>query len=312
MAIEMNESVRIMLVVNPAAGGYATKREWKSIQKYLNKHLEISFDYCQTQYPGHATLLTKEAISNGYNLIVAIGGDGTINEVANGLLLNPNEKTTLGVIGTGGSCCFIDSLGIPRDYHKAVTLLNNLKRRSIDIAEVEYMHKNGKQRRYFINHADIGFGAEATRRWSRISQKTGRLMSFILRFGIAVTSLWDHRNIPIEIDVDGKVLKVCSSIIIVENGQYFANRMLAAPLASLEDGLLDVVILNNVSKIELLSMVPQIYQGTYIKHPKVNTYSAKKIEIKSSERLFIEIDGELVGEGPVSISIIPKALSIVS
>jgi YegS/Rv2252/BmrU family lipid kinase len=312
MVIEMNESVRMMMIVNPTAGGYATKREWQSIQKYLKEHLEYSFDYCQTKYPGHATSLTKEAISNGYNLIVAIGGDGTINEVANGILMKPNEKTTLGVIGTGGSCCSIDSLGIPRDYYKAVSLLNNLKRRVIDVAAVDYMHQREKQRRYFINHADIGFGAEAIRRMSRISQKTGRLMAFLLRYSIAFASLSDHKNIPLEVNMDGKVLKVCSAVIIVENGRYFANRMLVAPLASLDDGLLDVVILNNVSRLELLSMLPQVYHGTYIEHPKVSIFSAKDIKIKSSERFYIEIDGEHVGEGPVYISVVPKALSVVS
>lgn len=308
----MTESERLMLIVNPAAGGYATKRKWLSIQKYLKEQLEFSFDCCETEYPGHATSIAKEAISNGYNLLVAIGGDGTINEVANGILLKPNAKTTLGVIGTGGSCCFIDSLGIPRDYHKAVTILNNMKKRKIDVASIEYINQKKKMKRYFINHADIGFGAEATRRWSRISQKTGRTMAFVLRFGVTLTSLLDHRNIPLEVEIDGEDLKVYSNEIIVVNGKYFANKMIVAPAAQINDGLLDIVIFNNVSKLELLSMVPKAYSGNLIKHPKIHTISAKNIEIKSSERFYVEADGELIGEGPVYISVVPKTLSVVS
>jgi len=308
----MSESEQLMLIVNPAAGGYATKREWPSIQEYFKEQLEFIFDCCETEYPGHATILTKKAISNGYNTIVAVGGDGTINEVANGILSASNINITMGVVGTGGSCCFIDSLEIPRDYPKAVAVLNKMKKRKIDVAVIEYMNQQQKLKRYFINHADIGFGAEATRRWSRISQKTGRTMSFVLRFGAVVTSLLDHRNIPLEVEIDGEDLKAYSSEIIVENGPYFANKMIAAPSAKLDDGLLDIVILNNVSKLELLSMVPKTYSGNHIKHPKVHTFSAKDIGIKSSERFYVEADGELIGEGPVFISVVPRALSVVS
>jgi diacylglycerol kinase family enzyme len=187
-----------------------------------------------------------------------------------------------------------------------------MKKRKIDVAAIEYINQKRKKKRYFINHADIGFGAEATRRWSRISQKTGRAMAFILRFGVAVTSLLDHRNIPLEVGIDGEDLKVYSNEIIVVNGRYFANKMLIAPLARLDDGLLDIVILNNVTKLELLSMVPKTYSGNHIKHPKVHTFSAKNIEIRSSERFYVEADGELIGEGPISISVVPKALSVVS
>ena len=308
----MGKPEQIMLIVNPAAGGYATKREWPNIQKYLKEQLALPFDYHQTEYSGHATELTEKAISNGYKFIVAIGGDGTINEVANGILSTPNIDTILGVIGTGGSCCFIDSLGIPRDYHNTVALLNNRQVRKIDVASIEYTHQQCKQKRYFINHADIGFGAEATRRWNLISQKTGRTMAFIFRFGVTVKSLFDHRNIPLGVEIDGKDLKVHSNEIIVGNGRYFANKMLATPSAKLDDGLLDIIILDNITKLELLSIVPKVYSGNHIKHPKVHTFSAKDIEIRSNERFYVEADGELIGEGPVAISILPKALSVVS
>ena len=242
--------------------------------------------------------------------MVAVGGDGTVNEVANGILSTPDIVVTLGVIGTGGGCCFGNSLGIPRDYHKAVLQLCHPRKRRIDVALINYVHQGKKQKRYLINHADIGFGAEATRKWNNIPPKTGRGVSFGLRFGAIVASLKDHHNIPLEVEMDGHILQTNSSQIILENGQYFANKMLAAPSAKLDDGLLDIIMLNNVSKLELLSLIPRTYNGSYIKHPKVSTYQVRNIEVKSQKQFYIEVDGEFIGEGPISISVLPSSLTV--
>jgi len=310
ITVKMNELSPLMLIVNPAAGGYSTKREWPNILEHLKEHLGLSFNYCETAYPGHAISLAKEAITKGYRFLVAVGGDGTVNEVANGILSTRNTKTMLGVVATGGECCFADSLGISKDYYKAFSGLGSPKKRKIDVGAIRYMYQGQEKERYFVNHADIGFGAEATRRWSHISQKSGRRLALALRFAVAARSLLNHRNITLEIEIDGKTSQMRSCEIIVVNGRYYANKMLVAPSAKLDDGLLDIVVLNNVSKLELLSIVPRTYSGTYIRHPKVVTSLVKSVKIRSLERFYVEADGELIGEGPVSFTVLPAALTV--
>lgn len=139
---------------------------------------------------------------------------------------------------------------------------------------------------------------------------SAKAIEAVVKYGATGASLMNHHNIPLEVEMDGSILQTSSSEVIVENGQYFANKMLAAPSAKLDDGLLDIIMLNNVSKLELLILVPKAYSGAYINHPKVSTYQARNIKIKSREQFYVEADGELIGKGPVSISILPSSLTI--
>ena len=177
-------------IVNPVAGALTTKKKWPLISSLL-KNLGIHFDYQYTEGVGHAIELAKAAAVNGYHRVVAVGGDGTINEVANGIINSQNSAdTTLGVISTGTGSDFIRSAGIPRDYVKACSCLAGNRSLSVDVGIVEY-HKLGKpMQRYFINTAGIGFDAAVVAVTEKTSKRFGWHHSVSTRFSA------HHADVP--------------------------------------------------------------------------------------------------------------------
>jgi YegS/Rv2252/BmrU family lipid kinase len=296
------------VIINPAARGGKTARQWPMISELLKRN-DIPFDYAFTEGTGHGIELVKEAIDNGYELVVAVGGDGTVNEVVNGIIdKDGKSKATLGIIctGTGRDC--IRSLNIPDDFSKACKVLANRNCINIDLGYVEYISNGRKKQRYYINTAGLGFAAsvaERTRRFKRL----GGTMPFLIAFSAVFVP---YKAKDIVINIDGQIRQERSLLITVNNGRYFGGGMKITPDADTCDGLLDVVTIRDVNKLRLLYNFPRLYKGTHITHPKVNTYKAKLIDVGTSERLLLQLDGEVVGEAPANFRVIPSALRVVS
>ena len=296
------------VIINPAARGGKTARQWPMISELLKRN-DIPFDYAFTEGTGHDINLAKEAVDTGYELIVAVGGDGTVNEVLNGIIdKDGKSKATLGIIctGTGRDC--IRSLNIPVDFSKACKVLANRNCINIDLGRAEYISGGRKDQRYYINTAGLGFPAsvaERTRRFKRL----GGTIPFLMAFA-AVFAAYKAKNIAF--DIDGRKKQERYLLIAVNNGRYFGGGMKIAPDADPCDGLLDVVTIRDVNKLRLLYNFPRLYKGTHITHPKVNTYKAKLIDVKTSEKLLLQLDGEVVGQAPANFRVIPSALRVVS
>ncbi len=296
------------VIVNPVAGAYSTRRKWPRISRLL-KYVGLSFDYEYTEGAGHAIELARTAASDGYRYIVAVGGDGTVNEVANGILRStcPTE-TSLGIVSTGTGSDFARSVGLPRDYTNACSFLVSSRRRLIDVGVVEFKSKGQTLQRFFVNVAGVGFDAAVVEATEKLPKYFGGTVPYL---GGLLRSLFSYRNKAVVLSVGNKVEAKRILNVAVANGSYVGGGMHIAPKAELGDGLLDVVIIGDVGKFELLKALPTVYKGTHINHPKVRTEQVTHISIESSERVLVYADGELLGECPASFWLLPAALRIV-
>ncbi len=296
------------VIVNPVAGAYSTRRKWPRISKLL-KYVGLSFDYEYTEGAGHAIELARVAASDGYRYIVAVGGDGTVNEVANGILHSASPaETSLGIVSTGTGSDFARSVGIPRDYISACSFLVSSRRRLIDVGVVEFKSKGQTLQRFFVNVAGVGFDAEVVKETERLPKYFGGTVPYL--FGLLRT-LFSYKNKSVVLNVENEVWTGRILNVVVANGSYVGGGMHIAPQAELDDSLLDVVIIGDIGKFELLKALPMVYKGTHINHPKVRMEKATHITIESSERMLVYADGEVLGESPVSFWLMPAALNIV-
>jgi len=295
------------VIVNPVAGAHSTHRKWPLISQRL-REVGLSFDHEYTEGTGHAVELARAAASDGYRYLVAVGGDGTVNEVANGMISATNlERATLGVVSTGTGGDFVRSVGIPGDYASACSSLTSQRRLLIDVGVVEYMNAGKTERRFFVNGAGVGFDAEVVKATDSLPKYFGGTVPYI---GGLLRSLIGFKNKTVALRVGERVETKRILSIVVSNGRYFGGGMRVAPQAELDDGLLDVMTVDDMGRLELLKAFPTIYKGTHITHPKVKMEKATHITVASSERILVHADGELLGEAPVSFWLMPTALSI--
>ncbi|SES94975.1 diacylglycerol/lipid kinase family protein [Anaerobranca gottschalkii] len=298
-------------VVNPASANGTTKTVWMEIGEYL-KGKGIEYDFAFTTGPNHATQITTEAIKKGYKWIVAVGGDGTVNEVMNGFYIEGQftQKAALGIISRGTGCDLIRTLGIPKEYQGAVEILQGKKTREIDLIKVEYLNFWGeKEQRYCINISDVGLGGYVAQRVNHTSKSAGGLWSYLRG---TLLSILKYKNRQGKVIIDGQeVYDGRFSLIAAANGKYFGGGMKLAPMAELDDGYISTILLGNMGKVELLLNLAKVYDGSHLTHPKVKDYKAKEVVISSNERLPLEIDGENPGFGTVKYSIIEKAIKVI-
>jgi YegS/Rv2252/BmrU family lipid kinase len=301
------------VIVNPEAGSRSVGRQWPYISRQLIK-AGLSFDYEFTKGPGHALDIATRAIQSGYHYLIAVGGDGTVNEVANGILRSRNPLgTILGVVSTGTAHAFAYSLGVDQNKSKInlYSFLTGSKIILIDVGVIQYRNQGQILERFFLNEASIGLAAEIVDAWKSLPNNFGKSVNFVLRTSAAYKALSIHRNKKVRLHIMNKVESgsVCS--LMVSNGRYCADKMLIAPDASLNDGLFNAIIIGDVSKIEVLKIRPTLYKGSHIKHPKIREIKITAVTIESDEHLIVEADGDILGQCPATFRVIPSALNVV-
>lgn len=299
-------------IINPRAGGYATKIEWPTISRHLKKK-GIVFDQAFTTGAGNAIDLAREAADEEYRYIVAVGGDGTINEVANGILGSANpDRVIMGVVSTGTTCSFARSIGVPRNFGKYCDLIAGGRSQPIDVGLVEYTREGQRLRRYFVNEADIGFGATVVEAAKKYKNYLGRSINYLPHVvgGLASLVSYNNMRLTVRLDDEPEDIDDCA-MVVVANGTHFGGGMQMAPDARPDDGRLDVVIFANMGKSELLKVWPMTYRGRHVDNDKVRLLKVEKVDIECDETILVEADGELLGEGPISFSVVPGALNIV-
>lgn len=298
----------IRIIVNPAAAGWRVGKDWSRIKGILREE-GVPFTADLTEGREHATELARQALTEGYRTIVAFGGDGTINEVVNGLVaegkINPEAK--LGVIPGGAGDDLCRTLGIPTDPREACRRLKGHRTRLIDLGEMEYAFEERQRQRYFVNFAGMGFDAAVTERTRRSWKAMQGTLAYFMSL---LTTLAVYRNKDVRLLLDGRELRQRANAIMACNGRYCGGGMYIAPDASLEDGLFEVIVIGDTTKLELLANVPRVYRGTHLTHPKVDAYCAREVKVESQEQMFVQADGELLGEAPVTFRIIPQSLRV--
>jgi diacylglycerol kinase (ATP) len=302
------EKLRTKVIVNPVAGARSTRRKWPIISRLLER-IGLRFDFNYTEGVGHAMELARLAASDGYRYLVAVGGDGTVNEVANGILHSQNAAATaLGVVSTGTGSDFARSAGLARDYTTACNNLTSSKRLTIDVGVVAYQRDGKRQERFFVNSAGVGFDAAVVRETERLPKFFGGTIPYVAGM---LRTLVSYKNKPIVLKVGDEEESRRVLNVAVANGNYMGGGMRIAPQAELDDRLLDVVVIGDFGKLELLKEFPKVYKGTHINLPKVSIKKATNVVIESAEPMLVYADGELLGECPVAFRVLPRALSIV-
>ena len=298
------------VIVNPSAGAGKTAKVWPDVLATLRKS-GLDFDYDLTTARGQTTEIARIAAVQGYKLVVSVGGDGTANEVANGLFQSGClDKVALGIVATGTVCSFVRSLGIVQDYSGSSPFVIGRGSKVIDIGVVQCRNGGQLVKRFFVNEASVGFPAEIADAWTSLPGHFGHRINLGLRAIAGYGCLAIHRNKRVRLCVENEVESVSTCAIVVANGQYFADGMLIAPHANLDDQLLDMIVFEGMSKTYLLKMRPALYDGSHIGLSKVKERKIATITVESDEQLLVETDGEIIGEAPASFSLIPSALTI--
>ena len=305
--------MKTIAIVNPHAGNGRTEKLWPNIESALKQSIG-TFQTEYTSCKGDATILTRKALEGGATRVIAIGGDGHLNEVINGFIENdvslyPDAILSFVMSGTG--CDFQRSLGVSSKWETAVAKLKDAPIRQIDVGKVSYTAADKTQQiRYFHNIASFGLSGEVDHYLDN-SPLGNYLGGTLLFLWATIKTVFTHPNQTIRYRIDdGQQEEICSRLCLLANGRYFGGGMHAAPEAELDDGLLDLLMLKEISLLKFLWHLPKIYMGTHLKLPVVYFQKVRKFTAVSSEHVILDIDGESPGFLEATFEILPKVLKL--
>jgi YegS/Rv2252/BmrU family lipid kinase len=311
--------MRTFAVINPRSGNGRTGRQVKSIVAKLAS-VAAPLTTGLTKGPMDAAALCQRALLDGYEQIVAVGGDGTINEAVNGFFrngmpINPEARLALLTHGTGGD--FRRTFGIEDGLEPSLARIAAGQTRRIDAGRLTFVSADGKPgARYFANIASFGLSGQVVDmvNRARVSKLLGGRFAF--RLGVLRAAL-GYRNQPVRLKIDATFDEVVTiSTVAVCNGQYFGGGMKVAPGASPDDGFFDVVILGDAKGPEFRAAMQKIYTGEHIHHPSVKVIRGRSViatpvQATGGAPVLLDVDGEGPGQLPAMFDILPRALSFV-
>ena len=302
--------MKTMFLVNPRSGRGAAGAQWPRIRDIFQAE-NRAFDIAFTQRRGHGAALARAALQDGFELIVAVGGDGTVHEVVNGMLADGravNPQASLGIIPCGTGNDLARMLELPRQALAAARhLARTSQSRLIDVGEVLSTVGGKSEHRYFVNDANMGFAAEVVGR----TERTGKFSRGTLPyFAALLRTALRHRNHEMTLQMDGHQTEGKLTTVLICNGRSTGGGMLVAPEAVLDDGQLDVIVVGSLSPLGIFWHAPKIYRGSHVAIRKVSVHRARTISVTSPERLPVVVDGELFGESPATFRVVPAALRL--
>jgi YegS/Rv2252/BmrU family lipid kinase len=239
--------------------------------------------------------------------VVAIGGDGTLNETVNGLM-RAGTQTEVATIPLGTGMDFVRTYGIPTKFEDAVRTAVGGATRTIDVGRVSYREwSGGDGERYFANVGSVGMSAAVAQRANSMSKAMGGKATF---FYALARVFFEWENTEVTVRFDGKERQGRMHDVIVANGVWHGGGMKLAPDARSDDGAFDVVLIGDVGKLDFLTTAPKLYKGKHVDHPKVEVVRTARVEVDAAEHLPIELDGEQVGTTPATFEVVPGALRV--
>jgi len=304
-----------LIILNPNADvGNAWRKiaDLRALAEQAAADHGYSLDWTGTVYPTHASQLAMQAAERGYNLVIAIGGDGTVHEVVNGLMQIPQgERPRLAVVPLGSGNDFAFSAGIPSEPHKALARAFSGSTRWVDLGIVEDEHG---RREFFINTLGIGFDAVVTIRSHSLPAVRGFAMYLT---AVLQTILLNHHPIRFRFAADNKEWEDHLLMLVFGNGKREGGGFLVTPAAEIDDGLLNYAALKRVSRPQFLALLPAVMKGRHASSPHVRTGRGKQFTLEADRPLYIHADGEIfAGFGTdvrrLRLSIAPQALEVVA
>ena len=305
---------RTVLIVNPKSQGGRLGKRWAEISDTIGR--AFPYDEALTQGPGDATRLAREALRAGVERVVAIGGDGTINEVVNGFFdergqpIAPEASFAVIPFGTGGD--FRRTLQLPTELAAAAAVIAANHRRKIDVGRLELTAPGGgRVTRMFANIASFGVSGVVDRLVNESGKKLGRL-AFVVA---SARATWSYKNQRVQLVFDGTDrIDATINTVAVANGRYFGGAMMIAPHAEVDDGKFDVVALGDFGIRDLLASGPRLFKGTHLAMDKVTERRARVVEaepIDPGAVVELDVDGENLGRLPARFEVVPSVLWMV-
>lgn len=313
----MNEILnKWLIIVNPKASVGKCGKDWPEIQHILVNE-GIDFDAFLTEYPGHAIDLARDQIvEKGYKKVISIGGDGTNNEIINGIFSQqrvPPREIQMGVIPVGTGNDWRRTFDIPTDYQANVNTIKKGYTLLHDIGKVTYYNHGNPQERFFLNAAGTGLDEMVCNRANQLkSQGKGGAVRYMLS---TANCLYRFKCVHIQLEIDGQ--KVFDDEVLslsLGNGKFNGGGMMMMPDASPNDGLFDVTVIKKVGMIKFATHLNSIYDGSFIqKIQEVSTFRGKKIRITSipAHQLLLETEGETLTNSPFDFEILPQAINMI-
>lgn len=302
---------RWLVIVNPNAGIRRAEREWPHIEKHLVDS-GIAFDAFLTTQPDDATEIARKHITLGYNKVIVVGGDGTFNEVANGIMMQkrlPSHEVTLGMITVGTGNDWGRMYNIPFDYKQSIQVILKGKTFIQDSCLVKYSSGLKIKQRYLVNMAGLGFDAEVALKVNRMKEqgRGGKLSYFLNIF----STLMNYKTKYATLLIDQE--KQYHAIFSLNVGvcQFNGGGMKQLPHAVPDDGKLAITIIEHISKLKVIANVHRLFSGSFIKMPEVKTATATTIDITSDKNLYLEMDGESIGHTPIEFSVKPSSIKVI-
>lgn len=286
---------KICFIVNPISGVGRQKVMEKLIDQYLDRTL-FDYEIVYTKAAKHATTLSRQAVADGFNIVVAVGGDGSVNETAKGLI---GSATAMAIIPTGSGNGLARHLKIPLNLKKAMDVINSAKEVSIDTVQI-----NNER---FINIAGVGFDAHIGWEFAKFGKR-----GFSSYLKVITRELPKYKAQDFELIIDGKTIKRNAFLISFANGSQWGNNARIAPLADISDGIMDISILKSFSFLSAISISYRLFRKTLHLSPHLETIRSKEVIVKQSHTTIAHTDGEPVELGnTISIKVNPLSLRVI-
>ena len=291
----------ILVIYNPVAGRGRVKKHWPEVQQGLID-AGIEFDVTATSAPLEAVTLAENAATK-YSTVIAVGGDGTVHEVVNGLLRASSEGETiaLGVVPLGNGDDFAKMIppqtsigGKVFDWRVAIEKITKGQTKLFDIGRMsgdQLRLEQNNNPQYFMNGLDIGFGAQAALNFTKVPSFLTGIAAYLAAI---MKTLIDYHIPKVSIQIDDQpAFEQSTTMTAITNGRCFGSGFWVCPDAQVDDGLLDVMVTQSVGRLKILSLIPKIMKGTHVNEPILKNYRARRIVIKSEQSLVVEADGEI-------------------
>lgn len=295
---------KAICIANSRAGTGSVGRDGKSLHDLI-AGTGIEFEIRLTQYPGHAVELARTAMDEGHRFLVAVGGDGTISEVVNGMMTDVGPRdphAVLGVIPAGSGSDFIKTFGLPPDPADAVEHLKGEAWFEVDVGRITYTKDGSPVTRYFANIAEAGLGGEVVRRAESLPRRIGRVR-YLLAFWLTLGRFKPSNG---SVVMDGRSYQGRITNLVVANAQFFGGGMRIAPKAHPADGKFDVLVQKG-TKRDYVAGISKVFKGNHLPSPAIREFHARRVEVTADHPLQVEADGEVLGFSPATFEIIENA-----
>jgi len=303
----MTDSRTWFVIVNPTSGNGSSKKLWPKIEQLLSTY-EFEFKQVFTEHSKHSIELVQRAVNQGYKNIISIGGDGTLHNIVNGIMLQNTlipSDISVGVIPIGTGNDWVKTHGIPKDIEAAIQIIKNGKTAKQDLGKIQFL-KDSKTPVYFNNLAGVGFDGyvvskvEKYKHFGALAYLVGTLMG-----------LSSYKSFKTEVTIGSKSYRTKSLMVLIGLCQYSGGGMQLTKSPDPFDGQFDISLAGDFSKWDILKNTIKLFNGNIVNFKKVQCFTTEriKIEIAQKHKPYIQADGELIGNGDIEVSILPNSFS---